>query len=835
MFCLKTKEVLRRKGNERQINSRLSTRLLDKEVNLKKKIFSIWSVLLVLLVSISILVPSCTPTTGTIVVKATLDGAAWTGAVQYTLTLPAAAAPIVINGVSVTTTHSRVNPGSWTCAYVSGGPGTFVNITPGATQSVTAGGTITFTLNFVTAGAAGLDHFKCYWFHNPAYNPQSTYYVGETVDLDDQFGSVEARVDYAEYFCNPAKKTYDSEVTEIANDDHHLMLYGITTSTTQKWVVDVNNQFGEQTLHVSGPVKLAVPTQKEGHDFPENLDHYLLYETTDPNLNIVVQLEDQFNLEPDITVLRPVYFANPVQKTTQAGDVSSIGNDQAHLVFYEIIEEETFQTDVDATNQFHTVTISGPQSTRYINMLAVPSQKISYSPPPPLDHFKFYEIINGPYVGEVMQQVEDQFYTGIDEVQVQYARYFGNPIAKTNDGTVTPIGDSDHHLMLYDITTPTTQTWSVVVDNQFGRDTLTVTGPVMLAVPTLKEEHDPPWWLDHYLLYKVIEGEDVQEVVDLEDQWHKESDVEVHHPVYFANPAGKVPPNIDWSPGMPLTLHNSDDHLVLYEIVGETFQKDVNIQNQFHQSETISVEVATLMAVPSEKVSFEEVEPEPMLDHFMCYWVGEDMILPEWPGVVYLEDQFCSVEAEVGTPWGFFNPVEKWHDGVPTPISNPDYHMLAYDISYQEGPQWWQVVVNNQFGVQPLIVYGPVALAVPTQKIEPTYHEPPVGLDHFMLYEVIEGPPVNVIVGLNDQFSDQPEVAVIDYDYFFVPVRKTDATGLVTEIQNPYAHLVSYEILGGVFYQQVQVVNQFGEHIFPNVEGPYCLTVPSDKLSVGQL
>ena len=574
---------------------------------MRKKIFSIWSVLLVLLVSIAVLVPSCAPTQGTIDVKATLDGSAWTGAVQYTLTLPGAAAPTVINGASVASTHRNVNPGSWTCAYVSGGPGTFVNITPAATQSVTAGGTITFTLSFVTPQAGGLDHFK------------------------------------------------------------------------------------------------------------------------------------------------------------------------------------------------------------------------------------FYEIIGGPYVGDVMPKVEDQFYTGIEEVQVQYARYFGNPVAKTNDGTTTPIGNSDHHLTLYDIATPVTQTWNVEVDNQFGTQELTVSGPVMLAVPTLKEEHEPPYYLDHYLLYKVIEGDDVQEVVDLEDQWHKESDVEVHHPVYFANPAGKIPPGIDWSPGQPLILHNPDDHLVLYEIVGETFQKDVSIQNQFHQSATFSVQEATLLAVPSEKVSFEEVEPEPMLDHFMCYWVGQDMVLPEWPGVVYLEDQFCSVEAEVGTPWGFFNPVEKWHDGVPTPISNPDYHMLAYDISYQEGPQWWQVVVNNQFGVQPLIVYGPVALAVPTQKIEPTYHEPPVGLDHFMLYEVIEGPPVNVIVGLNDQFSDQPEVAVIDYDYFFVPVRKTDATGLVTEIQNPYAHLVSYEILGGVFYQQVQVINQFGEHIFPNVEGPYCLTVPSDKLSVGQL
>ena len=116
---------------------------------MKKKIFSIWSVLLVLVVSLAVLVPGCTPTTGTIEVKATLDGSPWTGAVDYTLTGPGALAPTVINGTSVDDTFT-VDPGSWTCAYVSGGPGTFVDITPTPPQTVTAGEATTFTLNFVT-------------------------------------------------------------------------------------------------------------------------------------------------------------------------------------------------------------------------------------------------------------------------------------------------------------------------------------------------------------------------------------------------------------------------------------------------------------------------------------------------------------------------------------------------------------------------------------------------------------------------------------------------------------------------------------------------------------
>jgi len=570
----------------------------------RRKIFSIWSVLLVLVVSIAVLFAGCpAPTQCTVDVKATLDGSSWSGNVSYTLTGPGATAPTVINGASVPATHRNVNCGNWTCAYGSGGPAgaSFVNITPSANQTVSAGGTITFTLNFVTPAAAVLDHFKGYWVE------QGTS-VNVDVELEDQFGSVEATVTDPVWFCNPVEKTHDGEVTEIESPDHHLTVYSLDhEEELQKWVVDVDNQFGEQDLKVSGPVGLVVPTQKEGHNETVGLDHFLLYYAWGPDLNVVVQLEDQFHLEPDVVVLRPVYFANPVQKTDATGMVTEIENPEAHLVFYEI-PEELFQTDVNVVNQFGEQTLSLYGSY----LLAVPSEKISFGPPPSLDHFKFYEVVDGPDVDVVLPKVGDQFYTGVEEVEVNSLRYFGNPVAKTDDGVLTPIGDSDHHLTLYDITTPTTQNWVVEVDNQFGEQELTVSGPVMLAAPTWKEGHGPPLWLDHFLLYEVIDGEDVQEVVDLEDQWHLESDVEVHRPVYFANPAGKIGPYVDWDPSWPLIIQNPDEHLVFYEIVGEPYQGDVGIQNQFHQQETLSVYEPQLLAVPSEKISAEQPSPPPL-------------------------------------------------------------------------------------------------------------------------------------------------------------------------------------------------------------------------------
>jgi hypothetical protein len=449
--------------------------------------------------------------------------------------------------------------------------------------------------------------------------------------------------------------------------------------------------------------------------------------------------------------------------------------------------------------------------------------------PVTLNHFDCYWTGEEMFTGEHVY-LEDQF--GTFEATVEESWYFCTPVEKERDGVVTPISDADHHFTFYEILLhEPIQYWQVDVDNQFGTQHLTVWGPVCLAVPTQKVEpgnHEPPVGLDHFLLYEVV-GPEVNEIVNLHDQftYGEYEQFLVTAPLYFANPVQKTD-----AAGMVTEIQNPEAHLVFYELSGQLhYYQQVQIVNQFDGCTFSEIEGPWLLAVPSEKTSFELVEPAPaVLDHFMCYWVGEDMVLPEWPGVVYLEDQLCAVEAEVRSPWGFFNPVEKTHDGVVTPISNPDYHLLAYDIYYEEGPQWWQVDVGNQFGDQQLTVRGPVALAVPTQKIEPMYHEPPVGLDHFMLYEVIEGPQVNVVVGLNDQFGDQPEVEVSYPDYFFVPVKKTDGNGIVTEIQNPDEHLVSYEIWGELFYQQVQVVNQFGEHIFPNVEGPYCLTVPSEKL-----
>jgi hypothetical protein len=150
---------------------------------MRKRFVAIYSVVVVAIVLLAAFVPSCGPTTGNIVVQVTRCGSPWQGAVNYTLTGPGSS----INGTSVQSTHSSLAPGTWTCAYVSGGPaGAFLNSTqPSATQSLSAGGTITFTLVFELNQDAAIQWST--WTVNGNNLTQSTYEVGPCNVTDVHF------------------------------------------------------------------------------------------------------------------------------------------------------------------------------------------------------------------------------------------------------------------------------------------------------------------------------------------------------------------------------------------------------------------------------------------------------------------------------------------------------------------------------------------------------------------------------------------------------------------------------------------------------------------------
>ena len=85
--------------------------------------------------------------TSEIRVRASLDGASWTGNIRYEIS-----GPQDFSGSSVSKTFTNIPVGTYTITYLSGGPGdaSFGSITPQPTQTTVADSTTTFTLNFYT-------------------------------------------------------------------------------------------------------------------------------------------------------------------------------------------------------------------------------------------------------------------------------------------------------------------------------------------------------------------------------------------------------------------------------------------------------------------------------------------------------------------------------------------------------------------------------------------------------------------------------------------------------------------------------------------------------------
>jgi len=571
----------------------------------KNKIFSIWSVLLILIVSIALVVPGCD------------------GGDTYALTMaenPAAGGTATdLTGTSPYAAETAVNISAVAAScyqftgWTSSAGGTFGDANAAVTNFTMPRQDVTVTANFELTPP---DHYKFYdvdW-------PQEPEYINEVVQLEDQFGNFTAMVLEAALFGNPVEKEHTG-VTPISDDNRHYTFYELDYDYEVDSVyrsVEVSNQFNEagvpQTLTVWGPVMLAVPTQKlvpGDHEMVECLNHYLVYVVDEADYFDFtpvedVNLKDQFipNGE-DVTVWGPYLFANPVKKTVvENGDVSAIEDPKLHWVLYDISEEQPTSIDetIQIANQFGDDQVLDLTSR---DTLAVPSQKI-VPPTPDLDHFKCYTASGLQLQLEV--NLVDQFHEDYFGALVTDPMMFCNPVDKIH-GTVTTTSNPDNHLTVYWIAT-LKDYWTVTVNNQFGdNQELIVSGPVALAVPTRKLEpgdHGMPKYLDHYLLYEVEEGLNVTATVDLDDQFLPDPSalkVQVTKPVYFATPAIKG--YLDYEPG----FWDPEGHLLFYVISdnGE-YVPAVVIENQFCWEEPCYLELVPsdqLLAVPSVKVDWD--------------------------------------------------------------------------------------------------------------------------------------------------------------------------------------------------------------------------------------
>lgn len=258
--------------------------------------------------------------------------------------------------------------------WTSSAGGTFGDANNATTTFTMPAGDVTVTANFELTPP---DYYKFY-----QVDGATAPYVGEVVQLVDQFGTFEATAGSALSFGNPVEREHNGMVSPIADWNRHYTVYELLYEwQPQSWLVTVDNHpQGNVELMVEGPYYLAAPTQKEDHEAPECLDHLLVYViqlSAEPAPIATVDLRDQFLDESAVTVYEPVLFANPVEKTAPAAAPTPIEHADEHYVFYPIYSAP-FEKSIQIQNQFHTDPVALDLFSG--ELVAVPSVKVSYEP-----------------------------------------------------------------------------------------------------------------------------------------------------------------------------------------------------------------------------------------------------------------------------------------------------------------------------------------------------------------------------------------------------------------------------------------------------------------------
>jgi len=244
----------------------------------------------------------------------------------------------------------------------------------------------------------------------------------------------------------------------------------------------------------------------------------------------------------------------------------------------------------------------------------------AYAAPPILDHFKCYPMGDTTPVNEFVS-LHDQFSPPppppgggpgiLESVVVDRGVIFCNPVAKTDSrGVVTPISNPNNHLKMYRFSPNIPNPKELTITNQFGGQNVTISAPVLLAVPTQKDNLPPPSGLDHFRCYPamVTPGASGQPTfpihVTLKDQFDKQpEEVNVLGVVAFCAPADKL------HNGQITQVQNPLDHLACY-VFEETTTAPVTApvtrpipvltHNQFG-TERFFVRQARYLCVPTSK------------------------------------------------------------------------------------------------------------------------------------------------------------------------------------------------------------------------------------------
>ena len=226
-----------------------------------------------------------------------------------------------------------------------------------------------------------------------------------------------------------------------------------------------------------------------------------------------------------------------------------------------------------------------------------------------LDYFQFYALENPKDVREFSTSVKlkGQFDEEAEWAKLAALTLFGNPVAKNNE----EIFDKNAHLAWYKLlkSTDPFEKLEVHLENQFGTQKILIYGVRAVLVPAQKASvilptrFSKPTRLDHYKIYRVIEGEPVNKPIDLEDQFHRR-ETGVDYPTGFAVPVTKE------HHGKTFPIHNAKAHLTIYRMKPPSgdMRHVINVRDQFGTYRYLKIGVSYLLGVPSKKLKWKKVE-----------------------------------------------------------------------------------------------------------------------------------------------------------------------------------------------------------------------------------
>ena len=377
--------------------------------------------------------------------------------------------------------------------------------------------------------------------------------------------------------------------------------------------------------------------------------------------------------------------------------------------------------------------------------------------------------------------------------------------------------------------------------------------------------------LDHFKGYEVADSTPLGENVILSDQFFPEGlDATVQDARLFFNPTDKLFPDDE------TLISNEDHHLTLYQLTHTEYGRFFNVEvtNQFNGGEPqyLTVGGPAFLAVPTQKtepgthgadcVDFEDptlgtvynvgdtfTDSGVNIEVQEYYWYGGGSTTTGTATIFNVGDAGGSGQDincnNVNLAFGFSYPLEGLsllygYYGGDLNININGVLEKSLDPASISSPIGGVNVVNTDFGGGKgmLTLSGAInSFAIGGQELwlddvcPTTPHDPPLGLDHYLVYVVVndafvEVPPVE----LSDQFGVDPSVIVGKAALFANPVQKTRGDE-VTDIRNDQDHLVFYEVYETeVSYPKVTVNNQFadGQDLYLG-EPAVLLGVPSEK------